>query len=179
MIDNDRLEDLARMYRLFFRVAAGPGCLRKSLRETIIRRGKDINEAGATTGGDGGDSQDEDMAEPSAKAKGKAKARPPPTAASQTLALALKWVQDVLDLKDKFDKIWSKAFHSDRDLESSINEVGDRILRIRSWLTKLHLGVRDIHQPEREGSRVHLAVHRREPEERSQRGAARHQFAWI
>ena len=58
----------------------------------------------------------------SAKAKGKAKARPP-NAASQTLTLALKWVQDVLDLKDRFDRIWSKAFQSDRDLESSLNEV--------------------------------------------------------
>lgn len=123
MIDSDRLDDLARMYRLFTKVSAGLPCLRKALREKIIRRGKEINDADGTAGGNGGDSGDEDAAEPSAKTKGKAKARPPANAAAQNLALALRWVQDVLDLKDKFDKIWSKAFNSDRDLESSLNEV--------------------------------------------------------
>ncbi|KAI0719294.1 Cullin-domain-containing protein [Cerioporus squamosus] len=121
MIDSDRIDDLARMYRLFTKVVTGLPALKKALRETIIRRGRQINEAG-TTGVDGADSQDEDAPEPSAKAKGKAKARPP-NAASQTLSLALKWVQDVLDLKDRFDTIWSKSFQSDRELESSLNEA--------------------------------------------------------
>ena len=122
MIDSDRIEDLARLYRLFTKVSAGLPCMRKSLRETIIRRGKEINESSSSTGGEGADSGEDDGMEGSGKGKGKAKARPP-NPASQTLSLALKWVQDVLDLKDKFDKIWSKAFQSDRDLESSLNEV--------------------------------------------------------
>lgn len=123
MIDSDRMDDLARLYRLFTKVSAGLPCMRKSLRETVIRRGKEINESSSSVGGEGADSGEDDAMEGSAKGKGKAKAQPPPNAASQTLSLALKWVQDVLDLKDKFDKIWSKAFQSDRDLESSLNEV--------------------------------------------------------
>ena len=123
MIDSDRMDDLARLYRLFTKVSAGLPCRRKSLRETVIRRGKEINESSSSVGGEGADSGEDDAMEGSAKGKGKAKAQPPPNAASQTLSLALKWVQDVLDLKDKFDKIWSKAFQSDRDLESSLNEV--------------------------------------------------------
>ncbi|KAI9061290.1 Cullin-domain-containing protein [Trametes sanguinea] len=122
MIDSDRIEDLARLYRLFTRVSEGLPCLKKSLRETVIRRGKEINDASTGLGADGAESQEEEVAEPSAKAKGKAKARPP-NAASQTLALALKWVQDVLDLKDKFDTIWSKAFARDRELESGLNDA--------------------------------------------------------
>lgn len=43
--------------------------------------------------------------------------------ALQTLTLALKWVQDVLDMKDHFDRIWSMSFQSDRELESGINGV--------------------------------------------------------
>ncbi|OJT11444.1 Cullin-3 [Trametes pubescens] len=130
MIDSDRLDDLARLYRLFTRVTAGLPCLRKSLRETVIRRGKEINDASSGLGGDGAESQeDEAAAEPSAKAKGKAKARPP-NPASQTLALALKWVQDVLDLKDKFDTMWSKAFQSDRDLESGLNEAFETFINL-------------------------------------------------
>ncbi|KAI0775190.1 Cullin-domain-containing protein [Trametes elegans] len=129
MIDSDRIDDLARLYRLFTRVSAGLPCLRKSLRETVIRRGKEINDASTGLGGDGGDSQEDEAAESSAKGKGKAKARPP-NAASQTLALALKWVQDVLDLKDKFDRIWARAFQGDRDLESGLNEAFETFINL-------------------------------------------------
>ncbi|CDO78180.1 hypothetical protein BN946_scf184797.g6 [Trametes cinnabarina] len=122
MIDTDKFDDLARLYRLFTRVSEGLPCLKKSLRETVIRRGKEINDASTGLAVDGGESQDEEVGEASAKAKGKAKARAP-NAASQTLVLALKWVQDVLDLKDKFDTIWSEAFARDRELESGLNDA--------------------------------------------------------
>ena len=123
MLDSDRIDDLARLYRLFIKVSNGLPTLRRALRATVIRRGQEINEVDPTAGGDGADSGQEDEApESSAKGKGKAKARPP-TAAALTLQLALKWVQDVLNLKDKFDAVWSKAFRGDRDLESGINEA--------------------------------------------------------
>ncbi|KAI0331890.1 Cullin-domain-containing protein [Cubamyces sp. BRFM 1775] len=129
MIDSNKIDDLARLYRLFVRVPAGLPCLRKSLRETVIRRGKEINDSSTGSAADGAESQDEDAAETSAKGKGKAKARPP-NAGAQTLALALKWVQDVLDLKDKFDTIWSKAFQNDRELESGLNEAFETFINL-------------------------------------------------
>lgn len=119
MIDADKIEDLARLYRLYKMVPEGLPCLRRSLKESIARRGKEINDTslGAESfdvniggEGDGGlRSQD----------RGKAKARP-----SNVSALpAIKWVQDVLDLKDKFDSLWKRAFDHDREIESSLNEV--------------------------------------------------------
>jgi hypothetical protein len=42
---------------------------------------------------------------------------------AQTLQQALKWVRDVLDLKDKFRRVWSVAFNSDRELETAMVEV--------------------------------------------------------
>ena len=119
MIDLDKFDDLARLYRLFSMVPAGVPTLRKALRETVIRRGRDINSASASMEGD--DPQDEEMAEKISKAKGKGKARA--NAGSQVLSLALKWVQDVLDMKDKFDSIWADALKNDREIESSVNEV--------------------------------------------------------
>lgn len=119
MIDLDKLDDLARLYRLFSMVPAGVPTLRKALRETVIRRGRDISSASLSMDGD--DPQDEDAVERSSKAKGKGKARA--NAGSQVLSLALKWVQDVLDIKDKFDQLWTDAFRSDREIESSVNEV--------------------------------------------------------
>lgn len=120
MIDLDKIDDLGRLYRLFAMVPAGIPTLRKAFRETIIRRGRDINSASLSLEGE--DVQEDEDMEKSSKAKGKGKARAG-NAGSQVLSLALKWVQDVLDMKDKFDKIWSGAFQSDRDIESSTNEV--------------------------------------------------------
>ncbi|OBZ72299.1 Cullin-4A [Grifola frondosa] len=127
MVDADKLEDLARMYRLFTMVPTGLLCLKKALRETIVRRGKDINAAGI--GADGADLIEDLEADVAAKGRGKGKARASNIGA-HTLSAALKWVQDVLDLKDKFDCIWSKAFEGDRDLESGMNEAFETFINL-------------------------------------------------
>lgn len=117
MIDLEKLDDLSRLYKLFMMVPKGLPTLKKAIRTSIIRRGKEINLASVPN--EGTDPPvDED---PGGKGKGKAKSRP--NAGSQTLVLALKWVEDVLALKDRFDKVWSKAFRSDRELEGALNEV--------------------------------------------------------
>lgn len=108
MIDLDKLDDLARLYRLFATVKSGLPLIKKTLKESIARRGKEINSAQS-----GSDSQD---APSTNKPKG-------PTSAAQVLTLALKWVQDVLDLKDKFDTVWKQAFQSDREIETALIEV--------------------------------------------------------
>jgi cullin 3 len=111
MVDGNRLEDLNRMYRLFFHVSTstgGPQALQKGLKESIIARGKIINE-----------SNDRSNAEATEDTKGK------PSASTQTqnLTVALKWVQDALDLKDKFDTILKRALMNDRACELAITEV--------------------------------------------------------
>jgi cullin 3 len=117
MIDAHRLEDLNRMYRLFFQVSfcsGGPQALRKGLRAAILARGRIINEANdAATANQAEKHEEKD-------AKGKGKAAPQ----TQTLTAALKWVQDSLDLKDKFDDILKNALLADRSCELSIVEVG-------------------------------------------------------
>jgi cullin 3 len=118
MIDTDKKADLARMYKLFIKVRTGLPCLRRAIKETIARRGKEINNQGLASGSGGADGADgDDAPEPSAKGKGKA------PAGSHVLQVALKWVEDVLALKDKFDDIWTNSFESDRELESGLNEV--------------------------------------------------------
>lgn len=115
MVDTDKMDDLARLYKLYIMVPAGLACLCKTLKNSIACRGKDINTASVGTEASDGAvdviGDDEDV-------KGKTKARP-----AQTLTLALKWVQDVLDLKDRFDQVWKRSFQSNRDIESALNEV--------------------------------------------------------
>jgi cullin 3 len=105
MIDLNKMDDVARLYRLFTQVPAGRPCLKRALKDSISRRGKNINQASS-----GIESAPDEAA--AIKSTG-----------AQTLTLALKWVQDVLDLKDLFDRIWREAFQSDRELESNLNEV--------------------------------------------------------
>jgi cullin 3 len=126
MIDHEKTVDLARLYRLFGLVPTGPKTLKRALKTSIAARGKLINEAGlaeeaampvkveATEASAEGDS---------GKGKQKAKAPVAAGAGAQTLKLALKWVEDVLSLKDKFDAVLRRSFDGDRDLESGINEV--------------------------------------------------------
>lgn len=124
MIDGDRHDDLSRLYRLFTMVSEGLPTLKRALRESIIRRGTEINAA--STGIDNtlqAENEDEGR---SSKAKGKGKARPLLTSTMQTLQLALRWVQDVLDLKDKFDLIWTRSFKENRYIEATLNEVCSR-----------------------------------------------------
>ncbi|CAL1716698.1 unnamed protein product [Somion occarium] len=124
MIDGDKLEDLLRLYRLFVMVPEGLPSLKKALRESVIRRGKDINAAGVTI-----ENMTQAADDEGGKNKGKGKGRPP-TSAVQTLQLALKWVQDVLDLKDRFDSIWAKSFKSDRDVEATLNEAFETFINL-------------------------------------------------
>jgi cullin 3 len=118
MIDGEKLGDISRMYRLFCTVPAGLPTLRKALKDSIVRRGKELNVASAKLDGVE-DAVEEDVEDPKGKGKGKAKANP----MAQTLQLALKWVEDALNLKDKFDQVWATACNSAREIESGINEV--------------------------------------------------------
>ncbi|PVF92727.1 Cullin-domain-containing protein [Serendipita vermifera] len=113
MVDGNRLEDLNRMYRLFFNVSTstgGPQALQKGLKESIMARGKVINES---------NDRPVDTPEDPKEGKGKGNA----SAQTQNLTVALKWVQDALDLKDKFDTILKRALMSDRACELAITEA--------------------------------------------------------
>ncbi|EPQ54083.1 Cullin-domain-containing protein [Gloeophyllum trabeum ATCC 11539] len=116
MIDLNKYDDIARLYRVFTMVPQGRPTLRKALKDSINRRGQEVN-LGSTV------DIDANLGEPDEDPGGKGKGKARPQAGSQTLSLALKWVQDVLDLKDQFDQIWKRSLQSDRDLESGINEA--------------------------------------------------------
>ena len=127
MVDMDKVEDLNRLFRLFTMVHTGLPTLRRALKNSVLRRGKDINQSSFTTDPAedvdlDGDDADTTATGSKGKGKGKARAQGPP----QTLTSALKWVQDVLDLKDRFDRLWKQAFESNREVESALNEVSTR-----------------------------------------------------
>lgn len=167
MIDADKLQDLTRMYRLFATVPTGLPVLRKALKETIMRRGKEVNALEAV--GDAEADNDGEAEEPveDVKGKGKKKASAPAKgpAASRSAEVALQWVQSVLDLKDRFERLLKACFADDISVQTTVNEV--RALPGKLWVRGLcfcgTVGFQVIHQQQQEVSRVYFSLHRREP----------------
>ena len=117
MLDDDRVGDLARMYKLFWRVAGGPEAMKSGLSIYINTRGKAINEQ-VSTAAKAGASRDEEAFDGAPGGKGA-----PMTASTPQAQVALKWVDDVLSFKNKFDHIWRVSFQEDKGCETSINEA--------------------------------------------------------
>ncbi|TDL25857.1 Cullin-domain-containing protein [Rickenella mellea] len=118
MIDEEKENDLARLYRLFIMIPTGLPALRKALKVSVQRRGQEINAAAVQETEEAREQEHDADMDP--KGKGKAKARPPRV---QAVDVATSWVQSVLTLKDKFDRLWRSSFASDRDVETSLNEA--------------------------------------------------------
>lgn len=113
MIDTDKIDVLSRLYRIYALVPSGLPILKKALKDSIASRGKVINDA--SVGLDAGEIAEQAEADP--KGKGKAKA------IVNSVTPATDWVQRVLELKDRFDNVWQKAFQSDHIVEVAINDV--------------------------------------------------------
>lgn len=116
MLDLDQWDNLARLYRLFVMVPTGRVTLRRALKDSILRRGSDINQMY----GDENSNRQDAIVEVVGDPKGKGKAR---NVTTPNADVASKWVEDVLNLKDKFDQFWRHCFDSDREFETSCNEV--------------------------------------------------------
>jgi len=113
MIDNNRLEELHLIYDLDKRVDEKKTETTRAIQKRIVDMGIDINNDAIAA------SQAPVSAaatDPADKAKGAAQEK----SLNQQTVAAIKWVEDVLSLKDKFDKIWREAFETDPLLQQAI-----------------------------------------------------------
>ncbi|BGP30931.1 hypothetical protein JCM10296v2_002693 [Rhodotorula toruloides] len=124
LIQDSRIDDLKLLYTLFGRVGKGHPALQAGVSAWIVAIGRQINEGVSLA-------PEPDTHAEDAKGKGKAAdegegAKKKPEAGGAINAktkAALAWVQNVLDLKDKFDTLLAKAFASDKAFEKSINDA--------------------------------------------------------
>ncbi|KAL8697693.1 MAG: hypothetical protein Q9201_006995 [Fulgogasparrea decipioides] len=114
MLDNDRLADLEMIYELSSWVDPKKDNLKNAVQKRIVEQGEEINS----------NARDSANAAPVKLAKAEAdkgdegaKATPEKPPNQQTTA-AIKWVDDVLQLKDKYDHVLEKAFKSDQGLQT-------------------------------------------------------------
>ena len=179
LIQDSRIPDLQRIYRLFGRVDTGHTCLKIDIAKWIIDIGKQVNDGLAFV-------LNEDEPEQIVEGKGKGRAMeegdaPPPKkkvgseVAGEKTRAALAWVQSVLDLKDKFDRMLAEAFNSDKEFEKSINEVRFSCRAVLQLADVLCAGIHRIRQREFEGARVHFALYRRESQKGSERSQSSRQ----
>ena len=119
MLDNDRYDDLKLFYQLNGRVDPAKIELTRPLQKRVIDLGADINKSALASTivrvppPAGGPDETEDM--PSAKG-------PTPNAANLPSIAAIQWVDDVLRVKDKYDRIWELSFDADQTLQTALTK---------------------------------------------------------
>ncbi|KAM0353609.1 hypothetical protein ACHAPU_001622 [Fusarium lateritium] len=114
MIDNDKIDDLSILYRLISRVDSKKTTLRDILQRRVVELGLEIEKvlkntdfsAGQGEGDEGGEGEKTKTLNP----------------AAQQTAAAIKWVDDVLRLKDKFDNLWTRCFQDDLIIQSALTK---------------------------------------------------------
>lgn len=116
MVVNNRFDDLALLYQNISRIDPKKEALRDALQGRVMEMGCEINNTISNTDfsekakADGDDDK---------TIKGKA---PPFNAAAQQTAAAIRWVDEVLQLKDKFEDMWEKCFNEDLILQTTLTK---------------------------------------------------------
>jgi cullin 3 len=113
MIDNNRLEELNLVYDLNKRVDEKTAETTRAIQKRIVDMGHDINNDAVAA-------SQAVVPAPAADSADKGKAPAQEKSINQQTVAAIKWVEDVLSLKDKFDTIWKTAFASDPLLQQAI-----------------------------------------------------------
>lgn len=118
MIDNDRVDDLRILYHLVSRVDNTKSGLIKALYNRVMELGLEIEKVLKST-----DFSTPKPAEEPAAEGGGDKAKPKTlNAAAQQTAAAIKWVADVLGLKERFDRLLRSCFADDLIIETALNK---------------------------------------------------------
>lgn len=118
MIDNDRLDELNLIYDLNARVDDKKSEVTRAIQKRIVDMGTEINNDAIAASQASASTSTSAPAPSDAGDKGKGAAQEK-TLNQQTVA-AIKWVEDVLMLKDKFDRIWRDSFQTDNLLQTAM-----------------------------------------------------------
>ncbi|KAI9889345.1 MAG: Cullin-3 [Vezdaea aestivalis] len=119
MIENDRDEDLLLLYKLSARVDDKKVSLTKALQRQIGHMGKTVNDTAMDAILGNRSIQGVTDANPS---KIGSKGATAAAAGTVATAAALQWVEEVIQLKEKFDKISEVSFCADQRLSAQITK---------------------------------------------------------
>ena len=119
MLDNERLKDLGMIYNLISSVDPKKEDLKNAVQKRIFEQGSEINNAANTAP----QPQPSKATKPdSEKTEANGKTQPEKPINQQTVT-AIKWVDDVLHLKKKYDDVLAEAFQSDQGLQTAFSRT--------------------------------------------------------
>ncbi|CDH58031.1 cullin-domain-containing protein [Lichtheimia corymbifera JMRC:FSU:9682] len=110
MLEADKYGDLSRMYKLFSRVPAGLSEMRMAISKYIMQLGAEINKT-----------INADLAVSKA-------AKSSERGAGGGTQTAIRWVEQVLALQEKFDRILEKAANKDKSFQTAFNEAFEQFI---------------------------------------------------
>jgi cullin 3 len=110
MLDNDKVQDLANVYELISRVDNRKVALKEAIQKRVVDLGTKINTAVQVT-------LSAKQQKPTEKPTGD---KPQEKTVNQQTQGALDWVEQVLQLKLKYDSLWERAFRKDTTLEKAL-----------------------------------------------------------
>ena len=117
MIENDRYEDLTLLYQHISRIDPSKEPLKVALQARVADLGSEINKTIQNTDFSLSATPQEDGEEGGDKSKA-----PKMNAAAKATFAAIKWVDEVLRLKDKFDTMWKKCLSEDLILQTALTK---------------------------------------------------------
>jgi len=108
MVDNDRFEDLELVFNLNSRIDPKKTELTQAIQRRVQEVGAGINETAAKI-----------AQAPAATSTDRGEGEARPSANQQTVA-AIQWVDEILQLKDKYDHLWKVSFESDATIQPAL-----------------------------------------------------------
>ncbi|KAI8086346.1 Cullin [Halteromyces radiatus] len=110
MLNTDKYQDLSRMYKLFSRVPAGLNEMKIAISKYILQRGTDINQHINT----------DILTNCNTKQKS--------TTSAGGAQTAIRWVEQVLELQTKFDRILEISANKDKAFQTAFNEAFEQFI---------------------------------------------------
>ncbi|KAJ0419409.1 Cullin [Aspergillus carlsbadensis] len=114
MLDTDRLDILGNIYTLSARVDAKKAYLTAAVQKRVVELGREINTASVAL------TQAPAPSKPNGADASQKKEKEKEKPVNQLTSSAIKWVDDILLLKQKFDNIWRQSFQSDQIMQTAI-----------------------------------------------------------
>ncbi|PHH69453.1 hypothetical protein CDD80_6733 [Ophiocordyceps camponoti-rufipedis] len=124
MIDNDKVEDLSILYKLISRVDEHKTALRDMLQTRVVELGLEIETVLKNTDFSTTTTEGDDHGE------GGERTNKTVNQSAQQTAAAVKWIDDVLRLKDKFDRLLSDCFQDDLVIQTALTKSFTDFIRL-------------------------------------------------
>lgn len=121
MLDHDRDEELKLLYQLIARVDPEKAILKEKTSARLLELGKEISRSISSTNPSDMNTVDvEGAGEESSKNAAISKEE---REATNSTTLAIKWVDEVLALKEKYDRIWKVSFDEDKGMNTALSRA--------------------------------------------------------